>query len=123
MGCELWKVPWDNSVSPKVLCQLELTMKDGSKKIIISDETWKGTTNGPLQFAEIYDGEIYNANLVMPGWATNKFNDKNWTEVEVENLDNNYAVFLKQLQMLSLFKKRINLIVDVEKIIFVNNKI
>ena len=89
-GRLLWNnTPWDNSVSPKVLCQLELTMKDGSKKIIISDETWKGTTNGPLQVAEIYDGEIYNANLVMPGWATNKFNDKNWTDVEVENLDNN----------------------------------
>ena len=89
-GRLLWNTtPWDNSVSPKVLCQLELTMKDGTKEIIISDETWKGTTSGPLQFAEIYEGEIYNANLVMPDWVTNKFNDKNWTYVEVEDLDNN----------------------------------
>ena len=107
-GRLLWNTtPWDNSVSPKVLCQLELTMKDGSKKIIISDETWKGTTNGPLQFAEIYDGEIYNANLVMPGWATNKFNDKNWTDVEVENLDNNVKLEPKRH---TAVKAKINLI-------------
>lgn len=89
-GRLLWNTtPWDNSISPKVLCQLELTMKDGTKEIITSDETWKGTTNGPLQFAEIYDGEIYNANLAMPGWKTTNFDDKNWTNVEVENLDKN----------------------------------
>lgn len=89
-GRLLWNItPWDNSVSPKVLCQLELTMKDGSKEIIISDKSWKGTTNGPLQFAEIYDGEIYNANLAMPNWTANNFDDNNWMVVEVESIDKN----------------------------------
>jgi len=89
-GRLLWgTTPWDNSISPKVLVQLEITMKDGTKEIIISDETWKGTTNGPLQFAEIYDGEIYNANLEMPYWTTHNFDDKNWRKVEVANLDKN----------------------------------
>ncbi|MFK8059084.1 MAG: family 78 glycoside hydrolase catalytic domain [Polaribacter sp.] len=89
-GRLLWNTtPWNNSVSPKILCQLELTMKDGSEKIIISDNSWKGTTNGPLQFAEIYDGEIYNDNLEMPNWTNHNFNDENWSKVEVENLDNN----------------------------------
>ncbi len=89
-GRLLWgTTPWDNSISPKVLCQLELQMKDGSTKTIISDESWKGTTNGPLQFAEIYDGEIYNANLEIPGWSTNNFDDKDWKSVEVANLDEN----------------------------------
>ncbi|WP_296635408.1 alpha-L-rhamnosidase [Polaribacter sp.] len=88
-GRLLWgTTPWDNTISPKILCQLELEMKDGSRKIIISDESWKGTTNGPLQFSEIYDGEIYNANLNMPNWTTINFDDKNWTKVEVENIDN-----------------------------------
>ena len=41
----------------------------------------------------------------------------------LENLDNNYVFFLKQLEMLSLFDKKIDLISDVEKIIFVDNKI
>ena len=40
----------------------------------------------------------------------------------VESFDNNYVIFIKQLQMLSLFNKKINLISDVEKIVFVDNK-
>ena len=41
----------------------------------------------------------------------------------IESFDNNYVVFIKQLQMLSLFNKRIDLISDIEKITFVDNKI
>ncbi len=41
----------------------------------------------------------------------------------IENFDNNYVVFIKQLQMLSLFNKKIDLISDIEKITFVDNKI
>ena len=41
----------------------------------------------------------------------------------VDNFDNNYVIFIKQLQMLSLFNKKINLISDVEKITFIDNKI
>ena len=41
----------------------------------------------------------------------------------VENFDNNYVIFIKQLQMLSLFNKKIDLISDIEKITFVDNKI
>ena len=92
-GRLLWgTTPWDNTISPKVLSQLEIKMKDGSKKIICSDDSWKGITNGPLQFAEIYDGEIYNANLEMPNWTTNNFDDKAWMSVEVANLDDNVAL-------------------------------
>ena len=41
----------------------------------------------------------------------------------VDNFDNNYVIFIKQLQMLSLLNKKINLISDIEKITFVDNKI
>ena len=41
----------------------------------------------------------------------------------IENFDNNYVIFIKQLQMLSLFNKRIDLISDIEKITFVDNKL
>ncbi|WP_405290917.1 family 78 glycoside hydrolase catalytic domain [Algibacter sp. Ld11] len=92
-GRLLWgTTPWDNTISPKVLCQLELVMKDGALETIISDGSWKGMTNGPIQFSEIYDGEVYNANLEMPNWSSNNFNDKNWRNVEVENLDNKVSL-------------------------------
>ncbi|MFC4722261.1 family 78 glycoside hydrolase catalytic domain [Geojedonia litorea] len=80
---------WNNTESPKLLLQLEITMKDGSKEVIISDETWKGTTKGPIRFADIYDGEIYDANFEMPNWTTNNFDDKNWTKVDVTSMDDN----------------------------------
>ena len=41
----------------------------------------------------------------------------------IESFDNSYVIFIKQLQMLSLFDKKIDLISDVEKITFVDNKI
>ena len=41
----------------------------------------------------------------------------------IENFDNNYVIFIKQLQMLSFFNKKIDLISDIEKITFVDNKI
>ncbi|AUS06312.1 rhamnosidase [Tamlana carrageenivorans] len=73
---------WSDTESPKILCQLEVTMKDGSKASIISDDTWKATFQGPIRISEIYDGETYDAHLEMPQWTTNNFNDKNWKAVQ-----------------------------------------
>lgn len=80
------KAIYENFASPKVLCQLEVTLKNGIKKIIVSDESWKGTTNGPIRLASIYDGEVYDANLEMPNWTTTTFDDSSWTKAEVENI-------------------------------------
>ena len=41
----------------------------------------------------------------------------------VDNFDNNYVIFIKQLQMLSLYNKKINLVSDIEKITFIDNKL
>ncbi|MEN8777322.1 MAG: family 78 glycoside hydrolase catalytic domain [Polaribacter sp.] len=78
------KAIYENFASPKVLCQLEITLKDGSKKIIISDDTWKGTTNGPIRLASFYDGEVYDANLEIPNWNTATFKDTSWKNTEIE---------------------------------------
>lgn len=78
---------YDNLTSPKILCQLEVALKDGSTVTIISDETWKGSTNGPIRFAGIYDGETYDAILEMPQWSASGFDDSKWQTVETEALD------------------------------------
>lgn len=75
---------YENFASPKILCQLEMELKDGTKQIIVSDETWKGTTNGPIRLAGIYDGETYDANFEMPNWTNNTFDDTSWEIVETE---------------------------------------
>ncbi|GGZ25377.1 alfa-L-rhamnosidase [Echinicola pacifica] len=78
---------WSDKVSPKILCQLEITHKDGTKETIVSDQSWKGTTNGPIRISEIYDGETYDANFELPNWTKNDFDDQQWQAVNTEDLD------------------------------------
>ncbi|MFV0329317.1 MAG: family 78 glycoside hydrolase catalytic domain [Dysgonomonas sp.] len=63
---------------PKMLMQLEVEGKNGEKATIVSDETWKMTTQGPIKANSEFDGEEYDANLELKGWATNGFNDSSW---------------------------------------------
>lgn len=75
------KTRFGDADSPKLLAQLEIELSDGSTQQIVSDASWKATTNGPIRFAEIYDGETYDANYEMPNWTTTDFDDENWEKV------------------------------------------
>lgn len=44
------------------LCELHIVYRDGSEQVVMTDETWQGA-DSPVLFAEIYDGEIYDARL------------------------------------------------------------
>lgn len=44
-----------------VLAQLEITYADGRTETIVSDETWAWSNDGPIRFADLKDGEVYNA--------------------------------------------------------------
>ena len=46
-----------------VLAQLELTHADGSVQTIGTDETWAWSNDGPIRFADLKDGEVYNATM------------------------------------------------------------
>lgn len=45
-----------------LLAQLRITYSDGSEEIFGTDESWSAS-EGPVRFAEIYDGEIYDASI------------------------------------------------------------
>ena len=51
-----------------VIAQLEITYADGSVQAICTDESWNWSNDGPIRFADLKDGEIYNANMT-PGFA------------------------------------------------------
>lgn len=57
-----------------LLCQLELTYSNGKKEIIGSDGSWQ-STNGPIRYAEINNGETIDARMPV----------KNWTVVHTAN--------------------------------------
>ena len=67
---------------PKMLFQLEIEYTDGSKSIVKTDNTWKGTPDGPIRTNNEWDGEEYDAQKEMPGWNASGFDDKNWLPAE-----------------------------------------
>lgn len=50
-----------------LLMQMVIRYEDGTQDVIVSDESWLGC-DSPVTFAEIYDGEHYDARLEQPGW-------------------------------------------------------
>lgn len=44
-----------------VMAQLEVTFEDGTAETICTDDTWAWSNDGPLRYADLKDGEIYNA--------------------------------------------------------------
>ncbi len=45
----------------KLLCQLEIVYEDGSTEIFGSDASFQWSNDGPIQFADLKDGELYDA--------------------------------------------------------------
>ncbi len=70
--------------SPQLLAQLEVTYTNGEQETFTSNNSWKGTVNGPIQYSSLYDGESYDANLEIPGWSTSGFDDSSWFAVVEE---------------------------------------
>ena len=49
-----------NNVPKSLICQLNIIYTDKTKETIVSDGSWQATKD-KLRFAELYDGEIYDA--------------------------------------------------------------
>lgn len=69
--------------TPRLLLQLEVTYQDGSKTMIVSDETWKITNQGPIRSANEYDGETYDANYELGAWTTQDYDDSSWLQAKL----------------------------------------
>lgn len=62
--------------------QLRIEYEDGSVEWVQTDESWKANLS-PISFAEIYDGETYDARKAEAGWDTASFSDKKWHPVSL----------------------------------------
>ena len=62
--------------------------EDGTKEIIASDESWKGS-DSPVIYSEIYDGEIYDSRKEKAGWNLIEFDDNDWTGVNTIDFNKN----------------------------------
>ena len=71
-----------------LLAQLEITRTDGSRVVIVTDATWRSATGrGPVRFADLYDGERYDATRELPGWSGPGFDDSGWAACRAGALD------------------------------------
>ncbi len=67
--------------------QLHIRYADGSEAVIGTDDSWTSTTSGPWRGADIYNGEVYDARLEIPGWSTAGYDDADWNGVAVHESD------------------------------------
>ena len=74
---------WENGGTrlgnPKFIVQLHINYSDGSKEMIISDDSWK-YTQGPVIFNNIYGGEDYDARKEVDKWASGELDDSDWNK-------------------------------------------
>ena len=70
-----------------LLFQLNITYTDGTKGVVVSDDSWK-TSTGAIEYAEIYNGETIDARQEKIGFATTNFNDEAWLNAKVASFNN-----------------------------------
>jgi alpha-L-rhamnosidase len=68
---------------PKLLLHLRLEYADGSIAEVVSDDSWKLSSNGPILANNEYDGEEYDARKEFAGWTSPGFDDSQWQRAEV----------------------------------------
>jgi len=98
---------------PKLNMHLVIDYTDGSREEIKTDDSWKGTANGPVLNNNEYDGEEYDARKEMPGWNSFGFNDSEWLSVEYveepggdfEAQMNENMKVMRQIQPVSIQKR------------------
>ena len=63
--------------SPRFIARIEIEHADGSKEMVVSDESWKNA-GGPILNNNLHHGEIYDARLESKGWDKGGFDDSKW---------------------------------------------
>ncbi len=78
------KYGWKDVVygKPVLIFQMRINFSDGTEKLLISDESWKGAS-GPVISNNVYAGEAYDARLVQNGWDRPGFDDSQWNQVGI----------------------------------------
>ena len=90
--CGGWQF-WEKEIramygtDPSLLVQLEFEFTDGRRQTLVTDDSWRGTTDGPLRFTGIYEGVTYDARKEMQGWDSPGFDDSKWLALQPRGPD------------------------------------
>ena len=61
-----------------LILRLDIKLTDGRTQTVVSDESWRIMSDGPIRHNCLYDGEMYDARREMPDQDTAAFDDSNW---------------------------------------------
>lgn len=62
-----------------LLAMLSITFKDGSRQVIASNpERWQYSVDGPVRYASLFQGEVYDARKEDVLWATANYDASRW---------------------------------------------
>ena len=67
---------------PKMLMNINIVYTDGTTANVDTDDSWKGTADGPIRTNNEYDGEEYDATKEVSGWNNIGFDDSKWAKAE-----------------------------------------
>jgi alpha-L-rhamnosidase len=67
---------------PRVIAQLQIEYADGSKQLVVTDESWKASY-GPIREADLLMGCTFDAQMELRGWDASGFDDSKWDAVAV----------------------------------------
>ncbi len=77
---------------PRLLARLVVALSDGRTLTVVSDGTWRVSTDGPIRASDLLDGETYDARRETPGWDRPGFDDSAWRPAGTfEKVDAAYA--------------------------------
>ena len=70
--------PMESYGCPKLLFQLEIQYDDGSREVVVSDSSWKISTDGEIGWNNEFDGEFCDARRRSPEWSSPGFGQWEW---------------------------------------------
>ncbi len=72
----------NNFGKPMGIAQLHIRFKDGSERVVTTDESWSAASS-PITYSSVYGGEDYDARLEQEGWNDIGFDDSSWQKADI----------------------------------------
>lgn len=70
-----------------LFAQMRIDYSDGTSSLVVTDDSWKATNDGPIVKNGIYYGENYDATKKLTDWNKPGYNDNAWRKVSVADYD------------------------------------
>ena len=63
---------------PKLRANLIVEYTDGTRDVVATDPSWSLSYEGPVRYANEYDGELFDANRSLGDWTKAGYDDSKW---------------------------------------------